>query len=150
MTGLERSTMVAAAPETVWEVLADFGAVSRWVPMIQHSCLLSDQTDGVGTLRRVQIARQTLVERVTTWDPPNALEYDIEGLPPVVGTAHNRWYITATPEGSTVTLTTEIATGRNPAKVLIAKKALEKMSIASDFMLAGLAEVLDATGGDSS
>lgn len=36
-------------------------------------------------------------------------------------------------------LTTEIDTGPNPVKMLAAKKALERMTLASELMLAGLA-----------
>ncbi len=143
MTSVIRSTTVAAMPEEVWAVLADFGTLASWVPMIQHSCLLSERTEGVGTVRRVQIAGQTLVERVTSWEPPHTLAYDIEGLPPMVGTACNTWRITATKSGCDVTLTTEIDPGRNPAKALIAKRVIERMSVASDFMLAGLAATVD-------
>lgn len=143
MSSVVRSTQIAAAPDEAWAVLADFGALATWVPMIQHSCLLSEQTEGVGTVRRVQIARQTLVERVTSWEPPHTLAYDIEGLPPMVGAACNTWRITATESGCDVTLTTEIDPGRNPAKALIAKRVLERMSVASDFMLAGLAATAD-------
>jgi carbon monoxide dehydrogenase subunit G len=137
---LERSKRVDASPDLVWAVLADFGRISAWVPLIQHSCLLSDQTDGVGAVRRVQIARQTLVERVVTWAPGRELAYDIEGLPPFVGTARNTWRLVAMGDDSTdVVLTTDIDTGPNPAKMLIAKKVLERMALASDLMLAGLA-----------
>ena len=64
MSRLERSATITARPERVWEVLADFGSIADWVPLIQHSCLLSDQAERPGAVRRVQIARQTLVERV--------------------------------------------------------------------------------------
>lgn len=140
MSHLERTTTVAAPPERVWEVLADFGAIATWVPMIQHSCLLSEQTEHPGTVRRVQIARQTLVERVVTWRPTQELAYDIEGLPPIVGTARNTWRLTASADGAgtDVVLTTEIDTGTNPVKRLVAKKVLERMALASDMMLAGL------------
>lgn len=139
MSRLERSATVAAPPERVWEVLSDFGAIASWVPMIQHSCLLSDQTAHPGTIRRVQIARQTLVERVVTWRPAQELAYDIEGLPPLVGTARNTWRVAPLGTGSQVVLTTEIDTGANPVKRLVAKKVLERMALASDMMLAGLA-----------
>jgi carbon monoxide dehydrogenase subunit G len=135
---LERSASVAAAPDRVWATLADFGAISRWVPSIQHSCLLSEQTEGVGAVRRVQIARQTLVERVTAWEPSRTLAYDIEGLPPIVGTARTTWRISPAASGSHVVLTTEIDAGRNPAKLLLAGKVLERMATASELMLAGL------------
>ena len=105
-----------------------------------HSCPLSDQTEGIGTVRRVQIARQTLVERVVAWDPPSTLSYTIEGLPPMVGSARNTWTLTPAGRVTEVTLTTEIDTGRNPAKMAIAKKVLERMAVASEFMLAGMVE----------
>lgn len=145
MSRLERSATVAAAPDRVWEVLADFGAIATWVPMIQHSCLLSEQTEHPGTVRRVQIARQTLVERVVTWRPGTELAYDIEGLPPIVGTARNTWRLTPAGDGGAsthVVLTTEIETGPNPVKQLVAKKVLERMALASDMMLAGLANAV--------
>jgi hypothetical protein len=123
----------------VWAVLADFGAIANWVPMIQHSCLLSEQIELPGTIRRVQIARQTLVERVVTWKPSRELAYDIEGLPPIVGTARNTWRLVPAAHGTEVVLTTEIETGPNPVKVFVAKKVLERMAMASDSMLAGLA-----------
>lgn len=145
MTAIERSATVDAAPGDVWAVLADFGALSTWVPMIQHSCLLSEQHEGVGTIRRVQIARQTLVERVTVWEPPHTLGYGIEGLPPMVGAARNTWRITPGTTGTDVVLTTEIDTGRNPAKTLIARKVLERMAVASELMLAGLDTALTGT-----
>lgn len=144
MSRLERSATVAAPADRVWDVLADFGAIATWVPMIQHSCLLSEQTAHPGTVRRVQIARQTLVERVVTWRPDAELAYDIEGLPPIVGTARNTWRLTPSSdgEGTQVVLTTEIETGPNPVKQLAAKKALERMALASDMMLAGLADAV--------
>lgn len=144
MSAVERRATVTATPDRVWSLLADFGALSAWVPLIQHSCLLTDQTEGVGTTRRVQIMHQTLVERVTTWSPGNELAYSIEGLPPIVGTARNTWRIGAAPGGSEVVVTTEIDTGRNPLKMLVASKVLERMATASEFMLAGLGQVVAA------
>ena len=143
MSHIERMTTVAAPPDRVWEILADFGAISGWVPLIQHSCLLSDQTEHPGTVRRVQLAQQTLVERVLVWRPAQELAYSIEGLPPIVGTARNTWRLSAVDHRSqpstSVVLTTEIDTGRNPVKMIIANKVLERMALASEFMLAGLA-----------
>lgn len=148
MSRLERSTTVAASPERVWAVLADFGALACWVPTIQHSCLLSEQTEQPGTVRRVQIARQTLVERVVTWHPTHELAYDIEGLPPIVGTPRNSWRLTPIGDGTTtkVVLTTEIHTGANPARRLVARKVLDRMALASDMMLAGLAGAVTPAG----
>lgn len=136
---IERSAVVGAPTAEVWAVLADFGAIASWVPMIQHSCPLTERTAGPGAVRRVQIARQTLVERVVAWNPPGRLAYDIEGLPPIVGTARTTWTLTPVDDGTAVVVTTGIATGRNPVKRLVARKVLERMAMAAELMLAGLA-----------
>ena len=138
MALLEKSLTIEADATTAWAVLADFGAIASWVPLIGHSCVLSEKSDGLGAVRRVQIARQVLVERVVTWEPDRALAYDIEGLPPIVGTARNSWRLSPTSSGTDVTLTTTIDTGRNPVKKFVAGKVLERMALASDMMLAGL------------
>ena len=139
MSTLRRSAVVAAPAEAAWRVLADFGGLSSWVPLVQHSCLLSDRTSGIGTVRRVQIARQTLVERVVEWEEPTTLAYAIEGLPPIVGGATNRWTLRPAGEVTEVSVTTEIPTGRNPVKRVVAGKVFERMALVSDAMLAGLA-----------
>lgn len=126
----------------IWSVLADFPVISHWVPLIQHSCTLSQQRSGVGAVRRVQIAQQTLVETVTVWEPDTQLSYTIDGLPPIVGTATNTWRLEPSKRGVLVTLTTDIPTGRNPVRKLAATKALERMSIASNSMTSGLRQEL--------
>ncbi len=69
---ISRSRTVAAEAQAVWDVLADFGAISSWAGNVDHSCLLSPaaQGVGVGTTRRVQVGRDTLVERITDFEPP--------------------------------------------------------------------------------
>ncbi|MDA0371942.1 MAG: SRPBCC family protein [Actinomycetota bacterium] len=136
---VEKSVTIDATPATAWSVLADFGAIATWVPLIGHSCLLGESSEGVGATRRVQIARQVLVERVVAWEPGRTLAYDIEGLPPIVGSPRNTWTLSPNNEGTLVALTTTINTGRNPVKKFAAGKALERMALASDMMLAGLA-----------
>lgn len=140
MASLSRSGVVAATAEETWAILADFGAIAQWVPLIAHSCPLSDQTSGPGTVRRVQLDRQVMVERVQTWEAPTTLRYSIEGLPPIVGATTNTWNLRPAGKVTEVTLTTEIETGSNPAKRLVAAKVLEQMALASDAMLAGLAK----------
>jgi uncharacterized protein YndB with AHSA1/START domain len=34
---IDRTRTIAAAPQEVWEVLADFGALSTWVERADHS-----------------------------------------------------------------------------------------------------------------
>ena len=146
MSSAEQTTTITAPPDEVWAVLADFGAIATWVPMIQHSCLLSDVETGPGAVRRVQIARQTLVERVTAWEPGRAPGLRHRGAP--ADRRHGEQHMDARSPGgddqTEVTLTTEIPTGRNPVKRLIAGKVLERMSLASQMMLAGLTATVAA------
>ena len=140
MIHIERASKIAATPSEIWEVLADFGALASWVPMIQHTCPLSDQTEGVGTVRRVQVQRQTLVETVTIWTPPTTLAYTIEGLPPIAGVPVTTWRLTPQGASTSVTVSTELDTGRNPVRALVGRKVLERLGLAAEFMLAGLDE----------
>lgn len=138
---------IEAAPEALFAVLADFGGIAEWARFIQHSSLLTEQTSGIGATRRVQMARQTVVETVTVWDEPRELAYTIDGLPPMVGAVGNRWTLVPSRGGTTVSLTTRIEPGRLPHRRLIAKKVAERLAVASGMMLAGLAERTEAREG---
>lgn len=77
---ISRRRTVRADAQRVWDVLADFGAIGDWMSVVDHSCVLSTDPDGpVGTTRRVQIRRVTLLEAITEFDAPTTLAYDIAG-----------------------------------------------------------------------
>ncbi len=139
---MERSITVAASPDQVWSALAAFDRLSAWADDVEHSCYVTDQTDGVGTARRVQTGRTVLVERVTEWDPPSALTYALEGLPPVVGGATNRWTLLASGDRTAVTLTSTVDPGPKPPGRVVAPLLARRLAMASDGMLAGLARHL--------
>lgn len=140
MIEVSRAVDISAPPVEVWAVIGDFGAISGWAPNVDHSCLLSEQTEGVGVVRRIQTGRTTIVERVDQWEAPSTLSYALEGLPPVVKSAVNTWAIEATPGGSRVTLRSRIDAGPRPPQKLIARAVARKLTEASDQMLAGLKE----------
>lgn len=50
MTEIVRTRRIAAAQRTVWDVLADFGAISAWADNVDHSCMLGSAADGGGSL----------------------------------------------------------------------------------------------------
>ncbi len=138
---ISRSRTVDAAPEAVWQVLADFGAISSWAPTVDHSCLLEHGPDGatVGTSRRVQIGRDTLVERITEFTGPAALAYAIEGLPRRLGRVVNRWTLDPASGGATtVTLTSTVHIGANPAARLAERAVCRYLAKRSEEMLTGL------------
>jgi carbon monoxide dehydrogenase subunit G len=133
-----RTRTVAADVDQVWAALADFGAISRWAPNVDHSCLMSDRTEGIGTVRRIQTGRTTVVERVTEWQPGRALGYSIEGLPPILGSVVNRWTVEPAGGDTRVSLTSSVDTGPRPPRRLVARVVRRRLASASDEMLAGL------------
>ena len=141
---IDRTRTIAAAPQEVWEVLADFGALSTWVDRVDHSCILVHGTDGhIGTSRRVQIGRQTLVERIVDWDPPHTLAYDIGGLPKVLHWVNNRWTLRPSGESTVVTLTSTVEIGSGRIRQLAERVVCRVMTRESDGLLGGLARRLE-------
>jgi Polyketide cyclase / dehydrase and lipid transport len=146
MSQIRRSRSIAARPQQIWDVLADFGSISSWADNVDHSCILFSGTDGapVGTARRVQVKRDALVERIIEFDPPRALAYDIEGLPAFFGRVANRWTLAAATPGSTVvTLTSTVQIGHRPTQRLAERILCRAVAGQSESMLAGLAHRLE-------
>lgn len=139
MATVERSITIDASCDDVWCVLADFAAISGWAPNVDHSCLLSEQSEGVGMVRRIQTAGTTVVETVETWSVCETLGYRITGLPSVITSVTNTWRLRPSSDATSVVLTTEVDAGQRPPQQVIAKVVSRKMASASDEMLAGLA-----------
>ncbi|MGX9789702.1 SRPBCC family protein [Mycobacterium sp. MMS18-G62] len=141
-----RSRTIAAEPQAIWDVLADFGSVSSWADFVDHSCLLTPAADGiaVGTARRVQLGRNTLVERITEFDPPSALAYHVEGLPHLFGRVTSRWTLRPSPGGTVVTLTNTVDIGANPLQRLAERLVGLASTKRLDALLAGLNHRLES------
>ena len=129
-------------------MLADFGAVSSWAEFVDHSCLLEHSADGsaIGVSRRVQLGRNTVVERITDFDPPHTLGYDVEGLPSQVRHLHSSWTLRPTAPGFTeVTLASAVEIGSNPMQRL-AERIFGRITIKQlDLLLAGLAKEVEGS-----
>ena len=138
MAEILETTTIARSPNDVWSVLADFGGIGRWAPNVEHSCLAAEQGDGVGAVRRVQVGRNALLERVVEWQPGHKLAYVIEGLPPVVRSVTNTWELEGSGAATTVTLTSRIDTGPRPPQQVVARLFGRVLGKASQEMLAGL------------
>lgn len=147
MATLSRTRTVAAPPQSVWEVLADFGAISRWAGFVDHSCLLSPAGDdiGIGTTRRVQVGRNTLVERITEFDPPRSLAYDVQGFSRRLRRLSNRWTLTPAGAGTVVTLSTTIDIGPSRLQDLAAAAIARVSARQLNRMLTGLAQKVQAS-----
>jgi carbon monoxide dehydrogenase subunit G len=138
MTTVERTGLIGAPIDAVWDVLSDFAAISAWAPNVDHSCLMTEQTDGIGTVRRIQTNRTTIVETTESWEPGVGMSYRITGLPPVIKSATNTWRLGASGDSTMVLLTTDIDTGPKPPQQVIAKAVGRRLAAASEQMIAGL------------
>lgn len=145
MAEIARTRTIAAAPQQVWDVLADFGALSTWVDRADHSSILVHGPDGgpIGTSRRVQMGRNTLVETIVEFDPPHALAYEIEGMPKQLRRVTNRWTLKPHRDSTSVTLTSSVEIGSGPLGQLAERVVCRVMARESDGMLAGLAKRLE-------
>ena len=139
MADIEEMVSIAAPPDQVWAVLSDFGAIASWAPNVDHSSLTTDQQDGVGAVRRVQVGRNALLEQVVEWESGERLAYSIQGLPPVIRSVVNTWALAADGESTKVTLTSQVDAGPRPPQQLIARAIGKGLAKASRQMLDGLA-----------
>ncbi|GAY19093.1 MxaD family protein [Mycobacterium sp. shizuoka-1] len=144
MAETHRTRTVAADPQMVWDVLADFGAISAWADNVDHSCLLSphSQPVGIGTTRRVQVGRNTLVERITAFDPPRTLGYDVEGFPRWLR-VNNRWTLSPSAGATAVTLLSTVRVA-GPLGRIVERIVLRASAKQLDVLLAALARRLEA------
>jgi carbon monoxide dehydrogenase subunit G len=143
VAAIDRSRTIAADPQSVWDVLADFGSISGWADNIDHSCILVAGDEPLGTARRVQIGRNALVETITEYAAPHALAYDVDGLPKQVRRFTNRWSLRPTGDGTVVTLTSTVGIGSGPVHKLAERAVCRLLARQSDTMLAGLAQRLE-------
>ncbi|MGC2378565.1 MAG: SRPBCC family protein [Mycobacterium sp.] len=144
MADIDRSRSIAADPNAVWDVLADFGSISSWADNIDHSCILNHGGEPIGTTRRVQIGRNALVEQIAEFEPARTLGYDVEGLPKRLRRFNNRWSLRPTDNGTTiVTITSTVEIGSGPLQKLAERAACRVQARQSDLMLAGLANRLE-------
>ncbi|MCV7425855.1 SRPBCC family protein [Mycobacterium montefiorense] len=147
MADIQRTRIIAARGQEVWDVLADFGAIASWADNVDHSCILNSGAGGapLGTTRRVQVNRDTLVERIIEFDPPHRLAYEIQGLPRLLRRVTNRWTLAASAGDSTVvTLTTTVEIGSRAPQQLAERVVCRVVARQSDSMLAGLANRLES------
>ena len=99
---------------------------------------------GPGTCRRVQVGRDVLVERITEFDPPRALAYEVEGFAKQVRSITNRWTLSPTGGGTAVTLTSTVVIGGNLAQRVAERIAVRLGAKHLDALLTGLSQRLDS------
>lgn len=143
MANVIRSRTIAAAPAAIWDVLADFGVLSTWADGVDHSCLLRHSDEPVGTTRRVQAGRDTLVETIVTFDAPRELAYDIAGVPRWFSVS-NTWNLhSQAGRPTTVTLTSAVRMRPNPLRPIAERMFARLMAQRCDELLNSLAKHME-------
>lgn len=145
MARATRHRRIQASPGEIWEVLANYGALSTWAPNVQHSALTSTEHEGPGATRRVQAGRTVLLETVVDWDPAVTLAYEIDGLPGPVRHAENRWRLEPVDGGTEVSLTSTVDAGSRPPRKLVAAIMARVLARVSDQLLDGLDASIEGT-----
>ena len=135
-----RSTHMPAPPPAVWEVLADLDAISAWAEFVDHATVLTEQTEGVGAVRRIQAGRNVIRERMTAWEPPSLLAYEFEGLPSIIRAASNTWVIQPVADGSLVSLISRVDAGGGQLGRLVSSAGVRLLGRTSNDLLAGVKE----------
>jgi uncharacterized protein YndB with AHSA1/START domain len=142
---ISRTRTIAAPPQAIWDVLADFGSLSSWADSADHSCILNQGPDGgaIDTTRRVQVGRNTVVERIIEFAPPSAIAYAITGLPRQFRHVVNRWTLVRSGGATEVTLTSKLEIGSNPVARAAEWVVCRGMARQSDSLLAALAKRME-------
>ena len=115
MPATTRKIDIECSLDEVWEVLGSFESISDWADNVSHSCLLSEQSEGLGTCRRIQTGNSSVTEHVTRWEHARFLAYEIRGLPPIFKRVLNTWSLEPSEAGVQLSLTIDILPIRQPA-----------------------------------
>ena len=113
---LDRTITLDAPAGRVWQILADFGAIDRWSPVINHSASVDGPTSGVGATRACEVAGifPNVVERATEWDEGRSLTFEIEGAP-MMRSVNSTW--SAEPDGGRTVVTARVDARRSPGPI---------------------------------
>jgi hypothetical protein len=110
MRALTEKIGIKALPHVVWEVLEDFGGVSKWAPYMRRSSLVGNQQNGVGASRFMRHAWGfSFEETVTEWTDNHGFSFDVHRAPFPMKDVHETW-VTGQNKGLSI-VTTRVTYG---------------------------------------
>jgi len=84
MVKITNQVQINAPKSKVWEIVSDFGNVSRWGPLVTQSATLSQNNKGLGAERSCEVLQLgRITEKVIGWDEGNSITIDVKGVPGV-------------------------------------------------------------------
>jgi ligand-binding SRPBCC domain-containing protein len=99
MSTLHNSISIDAPPEMVWQTLANLEALEEYDPGVVRSRLTSSAGTGLGAARRCELEpKGWFEERVTEWQPGEALTFELSACNLPVAFLRHRY--TLVPDGS--------------------------------------------------
>ena len=94
MRELKEQIAITREHQAVWELLADFGGVSRWAPYMKTSHLIGDVQSGVGMRRGMRHAWGfRFEEAVTQWNDGQGFSFDVLRAPFPMKDVRESWQI---------------------------------------------------------
>ncbi len=95
MKKAEAQIVIDAPVQQVWEVLADFGSVSKWAPSVTNSFSTSEASSGPEASRHCDIAGfGGIEESITEWNEGREFTYLATGVGPI-SQAYSTWSVKA-------------------------------------------------------
>ena len=135
-----RSKVLQAPVNSVWEVLADFGAVSTWNPAISNSYSTSELAEGLGASRHCDLAPLgSTEESITGWEPNRRLVVTVDSATKVPFKG-GRMIFDLEPVGNhtEVTMTFEYEPKGGPMSGMVGRRMEKRLSSQMISVLEGL------------
>ncbi len=105
MVKLSNQVQINAPKSKVWEIVSDFGNVSRWGPLVTQSATMSPNNQGIGAERSCEVLQLgNITEKVIDWDEGNSIMIEVKGIPAVYSLVNKS---TLSGEGDQTVLTSE-------------------------------------------
>ena len=84
MAKISSQIQINVPKNKVWDIIADFGNVSKWAPIVTKSAAIGSSNQGVGAERSCEVIQMgTVTEKAVEWDEGNSVKYEVKGLPSV-------------------------------------------------------------------
>ena len=134
------SKVLQAPVESVWAVLADFGAVSTWNPAISNSYSTGDLNAGLGASRHCDLAPLgSTEESITGWEPHKQLVVTVDSATKVPFKT-GRMIFDLEPKGDTteVTMAFEYEPKGGPMSGMIGRRMEKRLASQMITVLDGL------------
>ncbi len=105
MPQVSGAVTIAASSAAVWVVLADFGAIERWSPVVLKSYLTGDAGSGPGATRHCDLfPRGEVEERIDGWDEGRSLVIEVAPNGPMA-TQTSTFTLAPSEDGTTIEVT---------------------------------------------